>query len=109
MIGTPKGATSHSADSDPAQHTWQADELWSYPATALLTGTMGSLLGIGGGMVIGPVLLQLNLPPQVRGDAGREKEGGSESEGGTEGTDGRMEGRREGRREAGRSFLLTGR
>ena len=68
MIGTPKGAaTSYPADSDPAQHTWQADELWSYPATALLTGTMGSLLGIGGGMVIGPVLLQLNLPPQVRG------------------------------------------
>lgn len=67
MLGTPKsgGLSTPSSDSAPTQNLWDAQELWSYPATALLTGTMGSLLGIGGGMVIGPVLLALNLPPQV--------------------------------------------
>ncbi|GJP30175.1 hypothetical protein CLOM_g22943 [Closterium sp. NIES-68] len=37
----------------------------TYPLAALLAGCMGGLLGIGGGMVMGPVLLELNIPPQV--------------------------------------------
>ncbi|CAI7896315.1 unnamed protein product [Closterium sp. NIES-53] len=37
----------------------------TYPLASLLAGCMGGLLGIGGGMVMGPVLLELNIPPQV--------------------------------------------
>eukprot|EP00475_Leptophrys_vorax_P025859 TRINITY_DN36193_c0_g4_i1.p1 TRINITY_DN36193_c0_g4~~TRINITY_DN36193_c0_g4_i1.p1 ORF type:complete len:354 (+),score=25.80 TRINITY_DN36193_c0_g4_i1:147-1064(+) len=36
-----------------------------FALSALVAGWMGGLLGIGGGMVMGPVLLELNVPPQV--------------------------------------------
>ncbi|CAI7743805.1 unnamed protein product [Closterium sp. NIES-54] len=36
-----------------------------YPLSALLAGCMGGLLGVGGGMVMGPVLLELGMLPQV--------------------------------------------
>ncbi|KAL6753606.1 hypothetical protein V8C86DRAFT_2724361 [Haematococcus lacustris] len=34
-------------------------------STACLAGLMGGLLGLGGGMVVGPLLLQLGVQPQV--------------------------------------------
>ncbi|CAI5488158.1 unnamed protein product [Closterium sp. Naga37s-1] len=40
-------------------------EVWVYPLSALLAGCMGGLLGVGGGMVMGPVLLELGMLPQV--------------------------------------------
>ncbi|KAK8954755.1 hypothetical protein KSP39_PZI002020 [Platanthera zijinensis] len=36
-----------------------------FPSAALLSGTMGGLFGIGGGLLINPVLLQIGVPPQV--------------------------------------------
>ncbi|CAI5531428.1 unnamed protein product [Closterium sp. Naga37s-1] len=44
---------------------WGMQQLWGYPLCSFIAGVMGGLLGIGGGMVMGPVLLELNLPPQV--------------------------------------------
>ena len=44
---------------------WQLPELLAYPLASLIAGINGGLLGIGGGMVLGPVMLHLNLPPQV--------------------------------------------
>ncbi|EFJ18746.1 hypothetical protein SELMODRAFT_55219, partial [Selaginella moellendorffii] len=35
------------------------------PLMALLAGILGGLLGIGGGMLISPILLEMGMPPQV--------------------------------------------
>ncbi|PKU71545.1 hypothetical protein MA16_Dca004387 [Dendrobium catenatum] len=35
-----------------------------FPLAALLSGIMGGLFGIGGGLLINPVLLQIGVPPQ---------------------------------------------
>ncbi|KAM0952329.1 putative transmembrane protein TauE [Dioscorea sansibarensis] len=35
-----------------------------FPVAALLSGIIGGLLGIGGGLLINPVLLQIGVPPQ---------------------------------------------
>ncbi|KAL5972818.1 hypothetical protein ACLOJK_039624 [Asimina triloba] len=43
-------------------------EPWSkvvFPVMALLSGVLGGLFGIGGGMLINPVLLQMGIPPQI--------------------------------------------
>ena len=34
-------------------------------ALALLAGLLGGLLGLGGGMIMGPLLLELGVQPQV--------------------------------------------
>ena len=73
MLGRSKGSlppssTSSSAASDPLplqEPVWQLPELLAYPLASLIAGINGGLLGIGGGMVLGPVMLHLNLPPQV--------------------------------------------
>eukprot|EP00850_Spirogloea_muscicola_P016300 SM000131S26730 [mRNA] locus=s131:223887:227709:- [translate_table: standard] len=44
---------------------WGAGQVAIFPLYALVAGTMGGLLGIGGGMVMGPVLLELGILPQV--------------------------------------------
>ncbi|MQM15145.1 hypothetical protein Taro_048083 [Colocasia esculenta] len=36
-----------------------------FPIAALLSGLLGGLFGIGGGLFINPVLLQIGLPPQI--------------------------------------------
>ncbi|KAH7662226.1 Transmembrane protein TauE-like protein [Dioscorea alata] len=36
-----------------------------FPVAALLSGIVGGLLGIGGGLLINPVLLQIGVPPQT--------------------------------------------
>lgn len=42
---------------------WTASAVALYPALATLAGVMGGLLGIGGGMIMGPLLLELGLLP----------------------------------------------
>ncbi|CAL5079870.1 unnamed protein product [Urochloa decumbens] len=43
------------------------DELPAYvfPVAALLTGVMSGLLGVGGGLLLNPVLLQIGVPPKT--------------------------------------------
>ena len=36
-----------------------------FPVAALLAGVLGGLFGIGGGLLMNPVLLQIGVPPQV--------------------------------------------
>ena len=37
-----------------------------FPVAALLTGVMSGLFGIGGGLLLNTVLLQIGVPPKVR-------------------------------------------
>ena len=41
------------------------EQLWKFPVTALNAGLAAGLLGIGGGMVIGPLFIQIGMQPQV--------------------------------------------
>lgn len=45
---------------------WQVHELLSYCACGILAGIIGGLLGIGGGFVMGPLFLELGIPPEVK-------------------------------------------
>ena len=48
---------------------WNQKNVAIYPLYSLVAGIMGGLLGIGGALVLGPVLLEVGVPPQVwRGD-----------------------------------------
>lgn len=44
---------------------WDRDAILKYPAICTLAGLAAGLLGIGGGMVKGPLLLEMGLHPQV--------------------------------------------
>ncbi len=37
-----------------------------FPTMALLAGMLGGMLGIGGGMIINPMLIEVGMHPQVR-------------------------------------------
>jgi len=49
----------------PADMQWDTETLKRFPATAILAGVTAGLLGIGGGMVIGPLFLSIGMEPQV--------------------------------------------
>lgn len=44
---------------------WTDQQLKKYPLIALLAGVAAGMLGIGGGMVIGPLFIQLDMQPKV--------------------------------------------
>jgi len=44
---------------------WTDETLRQFPMIALLAGVAAGLLGIGGGMVIGPLFIQLDMQPKV--------------------------------------------
>jgi hypothetical protein len=46
--------------------TWDDATLKKFPTVALLAGVAAGLLGIGGGMVIGPLFMEIGMEPQVR-------------------------------------------
>lgn len=37
-----------------------------FPIMALLAGILGGVFGIGGGMLISPLLLHIGIPPEVK-------------------------------------------
>lgn len=41
-------------------------QLVFYCLIGVLAGVVGGLLGLGGGFILGPVFLELGVPPQVR-------------------------------------------
>ena len=49
----------------PADIQWDNAALRRFPMTALLAGVTAGMLGIGGGMVIGPLFLSIGMEPQV--------------------------------------------
>ena len=44
---------------------WTYEQLGKFPKVAVLAGVAAGLLGIGGGMVIGPLFLAIGMEPQV--------------------------------------------
>merc|ERR1711981_989538 len=44
---------------------WTSEVLRQFPVIAVLAGVAAGLLGIGGGMVIGPLFIQLDVQPKV--------------------------------------------
>ncbi|XP_062157001.1 sulfite exporter TauE/SafE family protein 3-like isoform X2 [Alnus glutinosa] len=44
---------------------WRVHQLVLYCACGILAGIVGGLLGLGGGFILGPLFLELGVPPQV--------------------------------------------
>lgn len=44
---------------------WKVHQLVLYCACGILAGIVGGLLGLGGGFILGPLFLELGIPPQV--------------------------------------------
>uniref|UniRef100_A0A7N0TT71 Sulfite exporter TauE/SafE family protein n=1 Tax=Kalanchoe fedtschenkoi TaxID=63787 RepID=A0A7N0TT71_KALFE len=44
---------------------WKVRQLVLYCAFGILAGMVGGLLGLGGGFILGPLFLELGIPPQV--------------------------------------------
>ncbi|XP_022729181.1 sulfite exporter TauE/SafE family protein 3-like [Durio zibethinus] len=44
---------------------WRVHQLATYCAFGVLAGIVGGLLGLGGGFIMGPLFLELGVPPQV--------------------------------------------
>ena len=48
------------------QSTLRIRQLLVYCLFGILAGLIGGLLGMGGGFIMGPLFLELGIPPQVR-------------------------------------------
>ncbi|XP_026419980.1 sulfite exporter TauE/SafE family protein 3-like [Papaver somniferum] len=44
---------------------WKVHQLIFYSAVGVFAGVVGGLLGMGGGFILGPLFLQVGIPPQV--------------------------------------------
>lgn len=44
---------------------WRVRQLVFYCFCGVLAGVVGGLLGLGGGFILGPLFLELGIPPQV--------------------------------------------
>lgn len=44
---------------------WRPHQLIMYCACGISAGIVGGLLGLGGGFILGPLFLELGIPPQV--------------------------------------------
>lgn len=44
---------------------WKVHQLVLYCFFGILAGVVGGLLGLGGGFILGPLFLELGIPPQV--------------------------------------------
>ncbi|RZS11274.1 hypothetical protein BHM03_00042586 [Ensete ventricosum] len=53
-------------DKDKAGIGMEALPMFVFPSAALLAGALSGLFGIGGGLLLNPVLLQIGIAPQVR-------------------------------------------
>ncbi|KAL6222424.1 hypothetical protein ACLB2K_005816 [Fragaria x ananassa] len=44
---------------------WKLHQLFLYCSCGIVAGMVGGLLGLGGGFILGPLFLELGIPPQV--------------------------------------------
>ncbi|XP_020217725.1 sulfite exporter TauE/SafE family protein 3 [Cajanus cajan] len=44
---------------------WKIHQICLYCSTGIVAGMVGGLLGLGGGFILGPLFLELGIPPQV--------------------------------------------
>ncbi|XP_028124798.1 sulfite exporter TauE/SafE family protein 3-like [Camellia sinensis] len=63
-IGLYKGKRQVSSRGDTGTNL-KAHQLILYCSCGVLAGTVGGLLGLGGGFILGPLFLELGVPPQV--------------------------------------------
>lgn len=45
--------------------SWKPHLLFFYCCCGIVAGIVGGLLGLGGGFILGPLFLELGIPPQV--------------------------------------------
>ncbi|XP_062102382.1 sulfite exporter TauE/SafE family protein 3-like isoform X2 [Humulus lupulus] len=45
--------------------TWKLHQIFMYCSCGIIAGMVGGLLGLGGGFILGPLFLELGIPPQV--------------------------------------------
>lgn len=64
-IGLYKGRRVISSQGDQGTH-FRVHQLVLYCACGVLAGIVGGLLGLGGGFIMGPLFLELGVPPQVQ-------------------------------------------
>ncbi|XP_065866928.1 sulfite exporter TauE/SafE family protein 3-like isoform X2 [Euphorbia lathyris] len=48
-----------------ASRNWRAHQLVLYCVAGLFAGMLGGMLGLGGGFILGPLFLEMEIPPQV--------------------------------------------
>ncbi|XP_010254104.1 PREDICTED: uncharacterized protein LOC104595187 [Nelumbo nucifera] len=53
------------ASNGDAGTNWKVHQLILYCCCGILAGVVGGLLGLGGGFILGPLFLELGIPPQV--------------------------------------------
>lgn len=53
------------ASKGEAGTNFKVHQLVLYSACGVLAGVVGGLLGLGGGFIMGPLFLELGIPPQV--------------------------------------------
>lgn len=44
---------------------WKIHQIIFYCSCGIVAGMVGGLLGLGGGFILGPLFLELGIPPQV--------------------------------------------
>lgn len=44
---------------------WKVGQLFVFCLSGIIAGIVGGLLGLGGGFILGPLFLELGIPPQV--------------------------------------------
>ena len=44
---------------------WKIHQIILYCSFGIVAGLVGGLLGLGGGFILGPLFLELGIPPQV--------------------------------------------
>jgi uncharacterized membrane protein YfcA len=45
---------------------WKLHQILLYCSCGIIAGMVGGLLGLGGGFILGPLFLELGIPPQVK-------------------------------------------
>ncbi|SPQ98102.1 unnamed protein product (mitochondrion) [Plasmodiophora brassicae] len=50
---------------NPSDVVWTSRSIYLYPLMSAMAGLLGGLVGIGGGMILGPLLIELKMPHQV--------------------------------------------
>uniref|UniRef100_A0A5B7BRJ8 Sulfite exporter TauE/SafE family protein 3-like n=1 Tax=Davidia involucrata TaxID=16924 RepID=A0A5B7BRJ8_DAVIN len=53
------------ASKGETETNWKVHQLVLYCSCGILAGIVGGLLGLGGGFILGPLFLELGIPPQV--------------------------------------------
>ena len=49
----------------PSDIHWHSNRLFDFPIFSFISGLLAGVLGIGGGLILGPLLLKLGLNPIV--------------------------------------------